>query len=129
MSFPIAVQVSVMSVSVVCQFFELAVLQIAGAKPKHCQEHAFGRFLFDQLDQRIVVSDSDVQVSIGCENHFVHAASDEMLLSQFVSQFDARTSVSRSARAQPLDGFIDRSGFVSRGRLKCHTCVAGVSHD
>ena len=62
------------------------------------------RFLLDQLDERFVAGDADVQVAVGAEDDAVRAALDEIGRGLLVGQLDARAAVGRAAGRERIDG-------------------------
>ena len=100
LGFADTVDVSVHAVTVVGEGFHFVVFDVARSKSKHRQEHVLGGLFFDHLDQVTVAGDSNVEITVGCQDDFVDAVVDKILLGKLVRQFDSGASVSRSAGLQ-----------------------------
>ena len=80
LGFAFVVDVTVVPVAFVGEFFELGIFVVAHAEAEDRKEHAavLG-FVLNQRDKFIIPADADVEIPVGAENHAVRAARDQIV--------------------------------------------------
>jgi len=109
------IHVAVVSVALVGQFFERAVLVVAHAEAEHGEKRAALGLFLDQPHQLALARRADVEIAIRAQNHAVHAARHEIGLGDIVGELDAHRTIGRAARRQP----IERTEDLARPRNRC----------
>src|SRR5262245_5979163 len=103
-----------MPVPLVGELLELVVLDVSHAEPEHAQKNTALGLCRDQLDQRVVVRDSNVEITVRGQNHTIRAILDEALGGDVIGELNSRGAVRRAAGVKIVDGRTDRGSLDAR---------------
>ena len=102
-SFVHRVDVGVVPIAIMCELFELAVLEVVHAEAEDCQVDARLPLLFDQPDEFALTRDTHIEVAICGQDHAIDAALDEALGCLGIGTLDAAAAVGRTAGRETLN--------------------------
>src|SRR5207245_525322 len=81
------------ALSLVGQFLHCRVFQVVGAESEHTEKNAGLRLFLDQPNQITLIGHANIEIAVGRENDTVHAAFDEIVRRDFVSELNPFSAV------------------------------------
>ena len=105
------------------------VLVVAGAQSEHGEENALIPVLFDEADQLALTGGSDVEITIGGENHTIIGLRVELLAGDAVGQFDALGPGGGAAGTQLINGLQQCGLLLTRGGRQGQARLSGIGDD
>src|SRR5262245_65340328 len=118
-----------MPVTVVGEFFERRVLEIADAEAEDGEEDSALAAALDQLHEVARAGDANVEIAVGAEDDAVEPARDEVPGGDVVGHLDPAAAVGRAAGVDRLDRGANALALIAWRRVEHQAGVAGVGTD
>src|SRR5262245_11542015 len=78
------IEICVVAVSLIGQLLHRGVFQVPRAYTKDGQKDAACALFLDETHELILVRDADVEITVGCQNDAIHAATGELISSDLI---------------------------------------------
>ena len=118
-----------MAVALIGNLLQYGILEVAGAKAHNGQEYTALPFFFDQLHQFVIARDTNVEVTIGCQDDPVVTLLQKILAGNRICEPETGGTRRRPSRLQTIDRVKNRSFLVTPRRRQTQTHGAVVGHE
>src|ERR1017187_659386 len=124
-----AVDVGIVAITFIGKFLHGRILQVAHADAENGEEHVAFGLLLDEVNQLILVGNTDVKIAVGAQNNTIHAALDEVAGGFAVGGLNARAAIGRATGFEAVDDLKDRFLVVAAGGRQRDARIARVHND